>query len=124
MTTATHLPVTTLSASSLIGNPVRNARGDDMGKVEDLMISLKTGVIAYAVVSFGGFLGMGEKYFAVPWGAMRLDTAHKEFVLPIAKDVLKEAPGFDKDEWPDFEDISWAAGVSAFYRTHANWQES
>lgn len=71
----------------------------------------------YAVLSFGGFLGMGEKLFAVPWSALTLDTATKSFKLNVDKDRLKTAPGFDKDHWPNMADATWAQTIHTYYGT-------
>lgn len=86
----------TLSATTLVGDGVRNTAGDSLGKIEELMIDLPTGRVAYAVLSFGGFLGMGDKLFAIPWSALKLDEAAHEFVLNVSKERLEKAPGFDK----------------------------
>jgi PRC-barrel domain len=76
---------------------------------------MSTGTINYAVLSFGGFLGMGDRLFAVPWRALTLDTANKRFTLNASKEQLKNAPGFDKDHWPVMADSTWASGVHNFY---------
>ena len=89
-----------LSASSLIGDDVRNPEGEDLGKLEEIMIDVDTGQVGYAVVSFGGFLGMGDKLFAVPWRTLRIDTDEHELVLDLPREVLENAPGMDRDEWP------------------------
>ena len=68
-----------------------------------------------AVIGVGGFLGMGDKLFAVPWSALRLDTENKRFTLDVTKERLKEAPGFDKDAWPDMANPTWAKGVHDYY---------
>jgi hypothetical protein len=73
--------------------------------------------VAYAVLSFGGFLGLGEKLFAVPWQALHLDTINKRFVLNIDKERLKTAPGFNTDAWPDMSDVTWANQIHSFYGT-------
>ena len=111
-----------LSASTLSGDGVRNAAGEDLGKIEDFMIDLENGRVAYAVLSFGGFLGMGNKLFAVPWQAMTLDTADHKFVLNVDKELLKKAPGFDKDNWPDMTDRSWGAGIYQYYGQKPYWE--
>ncbi len=113
---------TTLSASSLIGNDVRNGVGDDLGDVKDIMIDVETGTIAYAVLDMGGFLGIGNKLFAVPWRALSLDTDSHEFVLDVDKETLDNAPGFDKDNWPDFSDRVWGTTVYAHYRLRPHWE--
>ena len=96
-----------LSASTIIGDHVRNPEGEDLGKIEELMIDVKAGRIAYAVLSFGGFLGLGDKFFAIPWETLSLRPREKEFVLNIDKEKLKEAPGFDKNDWPMTGDVEW-----------------
>ena len=106
-----------LSATTIIGDSVRNPEGDDLGKIEDLMLDLEFGRIAYAVLSFGGFMGVGNKLFAVPWPAMTLDTVNKRFTLNVVKEALKDAPGFDKARWPSMSDKTWASGVHKFYGT-------
>jgi sporulation protein YlmC with PRC-barrel domain len=112
----------TLSASTLTGDPVRNPQNEDLGKVEELMIDLDDGRVAYCVLSFGGFLGMGNKLFAVPWGAMTLDTANHAFVLDVPKERLKEAPGFDKDHWPDLTDEDVRSEIYGFYNVAPYWE--
>jgi sporulation protein YlmC with PRC-barrel domain len=106
-----------MGADTLIGNDVCNRNGESLGDIKELMIDMSSGQIAYAVMSFGGFLGMGDKLFAVPWQALALDTANKRFTLGVTKDALKDAPGFDKDHWPLMADKTWAGGVHKFYGT-------
>lgn len=106
-----------MSSSSLSGNDVYNRDGEDLGDVKDFMIDMATGKIAYAVLSYGGLLGMGDKLFAVPWAALTLDTVNKRFTLNVNKEALAAAPGFDKDRWPSMSDKTWAGGVHEFYGT-------
>jgi sporulation protein YlmC with PRC-barrel domain len=112
----------TLSASTLIGEAVRNREGEDLGKIEDFMMDLETGRVAYAVLSFGGFLGVGNKLFAVPWDAFTIDSIHHAFVLDVSKERLKEAPGFDKDHWPDVADAEAPTRIFAFYGVTPDWE--
>jgi sporulation protein YlmC with PRC-barrel domain len=112
----------TLSASTIIGDPVHNAMDENLGKIEDLMIDLSSGRIAYAVLSFGGFLGMGNKLFAVPFRAMKVDTEKHAFVLDVPKDRLKDAPGFDKDNWPDVSDMGYRSQIYSFYNVPKDWE--
>src|SRR5690349_10072375 len=84
-----------LSASTLAGDRVRNSRGDDLGKVDEIMIDIPSGRVAYAVLSFGGVMRMGNKLFAVPWNALRVDEDDKCFILDVDKRTLESAPGFD-----------------------------
>ena len=113
-----------MSASSLAGDGVRNAAGEDLGKVKEIMIDLRSGRVAYAVLSFGGFLGAGDKLFAIPWNALTLDEDRKEFVLDVDKDTLKNAPGFDKDNWPDMADEAWGGRISSYYGVRPYWDEA
>ncbi len=110
-----------LSCTSLCGNKVRNNKDEDLGKVEDIMLDLNEGKIAYAVLSFGGFIGIGEKLFAVPWSALRLDQVKREFVLDLDKEALKNAPGFEKDKWPDFADATFGKQIHEHYKTQPYW---
>jgi len=106
-----------MGADTLIGDSVVNAQEEDLGDIKEIMLDMQTGQVAYAVLAFGGFLGMGEKLFAVPWQALHLDTVNKRMVLNVEKERLKTAPGFDKDAWPDMSDMSWASGIHSFYGT-------
>ena len=90
-----------LSATTLIGDKVVNRSGEELGSIKELMIDLDEGHVAYAVLSFGGLMGLGEKLFAIPWEAMDLDTEQHVFILSVPKEALENAPGFDKDNWPD-----------------------
>jgi sporulation protein YlmC with PRC-barrel domain len=110
-----------LAADTLVGDRVVNLQKEDLGKIEHLMIDLGTGRIAYAVLSFGGFLGMGDKLFAIPWSALAVDTVEKRFILNVEKDLLNRAPGFDKDHWPNMADRSWGAKVFTYYGAKPYW---
>jgi sporulation protein YlmC with PRC-barrel domain len=109
-----------MSASTLTGDDVYNLQDEKLGDVKDIMLDVSTGKVAYAVLSFGGFLGMGEKLFAVPWAALKLDTDNKRFTLNADKERLENAPGFDKDSWPDMADPVWANGIHSYYGTTAS----
>lgn len=104
-----------MGADTLIGNDVYNRANEDLGDIKEIMLDMSTGKISYAVLSFSSFLGINEKLFAVPWNALTLDTANKRFILDIDKKRLENAPGFDKDDWPDMADETWAKGVHKYY---------
>jgi sporulation protein YlmC with PRC-barrel domain len=104
-----------MGANTLLGNDVYNMDGEDLGDIKEFMLDMATGKVAYAVLSFGGLFGMGDKLFAVPWAALALDTVNKRFTLNVPKAVLKDAPGFDQDRWPAMSDKTWARGVHEFY---------
>jgi sporulation protein YlmC with PRC-barrel domain len=111
-----------LSASTLAGDKVRNEAGDDLGKIDEIMIDIPTGRVAYAVLSFGGFLRMGNKLFAVPWSVLRVDEDNKQFIMPVDKKVLENAPGFDKDNWPDMADTTWGTQIHRYYGAKPYWE--
>lgn len=106
-------------ASEAVGMKVRNGNGDKLGKVEDIVIAMNSGNIRYVALSFGGFLGIGDKFFAVPFDAVTLqyDADDKDFALvfDVTKEQLEKAPGFEKDHWPDFGNEQWASDVHNFY---------
>ncbi|CAM3859867.1 PRC-barrel domain-containing protein [Polaromonas hydrogenivorans] len=106
-----------MGANTLIGNDVYNLKNEDLGDIKEIMLDMRTGRVSYAVLSFGGFLGMGEKLFAVPWNALTLDTQNKRFTLNVEKDRLESAPGFDQDSWPNMADPSWAKSIHDYYGT-------
>ncbi|HTS60821.1 MAG TPA: PRC-barrel domain-containing protein [Candidatus Acidoferrales bacterium] len=113
-----------LAASTLEGDSVRNTAGEDLGKVDEIMIDIPSGKVAYAVLSFGGVLRMGNKLFAVPWHALTVDEDEKCFILDVDKATLESAPGFDKNNWPDMADTNWGVGIFKHYGMTPYWEES
>lgn len=111
-----------LAATKIIGCRVDNSAGEHLGKIEDLSIDLKQGRIAYAVLSFGGFLGIGDKLFALPWNALQLSAQSERFVLDVDKHALEAAPGFDKDNWPDMGDPVWGSEIHRYYGQQPYWE--
>ena len=111
-------PVERLSATSVIGDRVENLQGEELGKIDNLMINLQTNKIEYAVVEFGSFLGLGGKLFAVPFAELRVDPARKLFILNRDKEYLKQSPGFDKSHWPDTNDHSYFDNVTMYYGSY------
>lgn len=114
---------TALSASTITGDKVRNNEGDKLGNLEEIVIDIGTGRVAYAVLASGGFLGLGDKYFAVPWDLLSIDTDNHEVVIDVDKEVLKDAPGFDKDDWPDVDDRTWMGDIYRYYGSEPYWEE-
>jgi sporulation protein YlmC with PRC-barrel domain len=112
-----------LAASTLAGDSVRNAAGEDLGKVDEIMIDIPSGRVAYAVLTFGGVLGMGNKLFALPWSALRVDEDEKCFILDVDKKKLEHAPGFDKDNWPKMADETWGMELSRYYGVTPYWED-
>jgi len=110
-----------MSAGTLAGDRVRNSADEDLGTIEEIMIDVTSGRVAYAVLSFGGFMGMGNKLFAVPWNALTLDEDQHEFILDVDKNTLENAPGFDKDNWPDMADSNWGSQIHSHYGQQPYW---
>ena len=104
-----------LSASTITGDEVYNMQDEELGTIQDVMLDLTEGKIRYAVLSSGGFLGMGDRLFAVPWNALSLDKENHRFLLDVDIERLKKAPGFDKDEWPNMADPTWNSTVDSYY---------
>ena len=111
-----------ISTTAIIGDNVVNRTGESLGKIEELMLDLEQGRVAYAVLSFGGVLGMGEKLFAIPFEALKLDATREHFTLDVDKDKMRNAPGFDKKNPPQASDRTWGAEVYKFYGYKPYWQ--
>jgi len=108
----------------LTGDRVTNRANEDLGNIEDIMIDLESGQVAYAVVSFGGFLGLGDKLFAVPWTSFEIDTDRHELLMDVEKSTLEAAPGFDKDNWPNFADPAFGATIHSHYGQVPYWERT
>ncbi len=114
-----HSPV---KASSIIGTHVVNRLGDGLGDIKEVVIDPRTGRVAYAVVSFGGFLSMGGKLFAIPFSALEYNVTKSDYVLDVSKERLEAAPGFDKDHWPSMADEKWNRDVYRYYDRSPYWE--
>jgi len=112
-----------MAAGTLAGDKVRNSAGQDLGKIDEIMIDIPTGRVAYAVMSFGGFLRMGNKLFAIPWSVLKVDEDDKCFILDVDRRVLETAPGFDKSNWPDMADTTFRARIFEHYHADPYWDE-
>jgi hypothetical protein len=112
-----------VSASKIIGEAVENRQKENLGKIHELVIDAKEGRLAYAVLSFGGFMGMGNKLFAMPWKAFEFSNTENKLILNVDKKKLETAPGFDKDaKWPDFADRTWGASIYKYYGYEPYWK--
>ena len=112
-----------LSATSIIGTRVVDTAGEPLGNIKELMIDPDDGQVAYVVLSFGGFLGVGDKLFAIPLEALMFGADEQTVVLDVDKDVLKDAPGFDKDHWPDTTqyEAGWLLDIYEYYGYSPYW---
>lgn len=112
---------TGVRASTLQGLDVVNEKGESLGSVSDMVVNLETGQIEYVATSFGGFLGIGDKMFAIPWKSLRFTHAkdnakQKLLVLDIPQETLKDAPGFDQNNWPGTTDNEYWVKIDRFYK--------
>lgn len=114
-------------ASTMIGADVENNQGEDLGDIDDIVIDPQTGQVAYAVVSFGGFLGLGEKHYAVPFAALthvasgqRIGTRER-YLLNIDQERLRNAPAFERNVWPNMADRTWGEQLHAYYGVTPYW---
>ena len=109
---------------NITGSRVINLEGERIGTINNLVIDIDTGSIVYAVLEFGGFMGFGDKLFAVPWQSLTAVPAEGIFVLDQSRARLEKAPGFDKADWPDIGDRGWRSGINAFYLQHAPYNQA
>lgn len=110
-------------ATDLTGKSIRNAASEDLGTLQDIVVDAKSGRILYGVVSYGGFMGLGDKLFAVPWHSLELPTDAKKFVLEVDQERLKSAEGFNQNQWPNFADERWATSNYQHYGQKPYWND-
>lgn len=110
-----------MTASKLCGNKVVNLRNEVLGQIDEIVIDVPRGRVAYAAMASGGFLGLGERMFALPWGALRYDAARQCYVMDARKETFDSAPGFDKDHWPTEPQSEWHSEVHRHYGVPPYW---
>jgi PRC-barrel domain len=115
-------PLQVRLGSHLIGSTVKNPQGKDLGSIKDLVISPEENRVLYAVLSFGGVLGLGEKFFAMPLNALKPAAEAKTFVLEMDPERLRNAPEFNQNNWPQMTDPQWITSVYTFYGLQPDWQ--
>ncbi|CAN5269051.1 hypothetical protein BH10PSE19_BH10PSE19_18850 [soil metagenome] len=111
-----------VKTAEVIKVDVKNPAKENLGNIEEIMLDKLSGRVAYVVLASGGFLGMGEKYFALPWHSLHFDINENCFILNVDKEKIKNAPGFDKDNWPDMADRQWGQKVFDYYGTKPYWE--
>lgn len=110
-----------IKASSIIGTSVVDPADENLGDIKEIVIDPASGRVAYAVVSLGGFLGMGAKLFAIPFSSFKYHQDENNYVLDVPKDKLKKAPGFDTNHWPSMADEKWNRELHAYYEREPFW---
>jgi len=112
-----------VAASKIIGEAVVNLQNENVGKIHELVIDAKKNRVAYVVLTFGGFVGMGNKLFAIPWEAFTFSATENKLILNVDREKLKTAPGFEKDDkWPDFSDTVWGESIYNYYDYVPPWK--
>lgn len=115
MVQATTISRNLVKTAEIIGTPVMNTAGENLGEIKEIVLDKLTGKVQYAVLAFGGILGLGDKLFALPWEVLSYDETEDAFILNIDKEILKTAPGFDKNRWPDLADAKLIGTITTFY---------
>jgi hypothetical protein len=110
-----------ISASKVTGTDVYNTAGDHLGEVKDVMIDKRSGKIAYAVMSFGGFLGLGEQYHPLPWATLKYDTRQGGYVVGVTVDQLKSAPTYAANQKPAWDDRAYETRIHDYYKAAPYW---
>jgi sporulation protein YlmC with PRC-barrel domain len=109
-------------ASQCVSTRVVSETGEPLGKVEDVVLDLRECCVVAVAISFAGFLGLGEKLFVVPLSVMSFDSMGRQFVLHVDREALENAPGFDREEWPDLNDRRWAEEIYSYYGYPPYWE--
>ncbi len=112
---------TVVTARRLEGTIVYGATGEKVGDIEDLMIDKVSGKVAYAVLAFGGFLGMGERHHPLPWSILKYDAAKSGYVVQLDKAILKDAPSFGSSDDVSWADEGWGRRVHDYYKAKPYW---
>ena len=110
-----------IAADKVEGTTVYNRAGDKLGCVDNVMIDKISGRVAYAVMSFGGFLGMGKDHYPLPWGALSYDPGVNGYVVDLDPEVLKGAPGYEQADTVDWADESWNRRLHDYYDVPPYW---
>jgi sporulation protein YlmC with PRC-barrel domain len=112
---------TLIAADKVSGTSVYNAAGESLGEIYDVMIDKASGKIAYAVMSFGGFLGIGEQYHPIPWSLLRYDTGQGGYIVNLDKRQLEGAPVFSENDEPAWGDRAYDEKVYGYYKASPYW---
>ncbi|MBP6918732.1 MAG: PRC-barrel domain-containing protein [Legionellaceae bacterium] len=104
-----------VKASEITGTKVKNMAGENLGEINDVVIDKSQGKISYLVLDFGGLFGFGNKFFAMPWNLFTYDQKDGNYIIKLDKERLKNSPGFDKDNWPNFSEQAFVTSINKYY---------
>ena len=110
------VPFNLVRSKKVVGVKVTNAQNESLGMIEEVVIDKVSGQTYYVVLSFGGIMGLGDKLFALPWQMLHFNQDKDCFEIDVDKDQLKNAPGFDKNDWPNLSDNDWGKTISSYYK--------
>lgn len=110
-----------VSANKVEGTPVYNGQGEHLGEIDDLVIDKYSGQVVYALMSFGGFLGIGERLHPLPWGVLKYDRLREGFVVDIDREALEKAPSYERGELGDMADEAWNRRIYGYYDVPPFW---
>lgn len=110
-----------IAASQVNGTAVYNARGERLGTVEDVMIDKVSGQVRYAVLSFGGFLGIGDRHYPLPWSVLNYDINQGGYLVHLDKETLENAPSYGENEAVSWDDPTWGRSVYDYYKADPYW---
>jgi hypothetical protein len=119
---ATDETSTLISSDKVEGTAVYNRAGEKLGSIHTLMIDKTSGKVAYAVMSFGGFLGIGDRYHPLPWSVLDYETSQGGYVVDLDRSKLEGAPTYGTSETPNWSDRSWGQQVHDYYGTRPYWE--
>jgi PRC-barrel domain len=119
---ATDETSTLISSDKVEGTAVYNRAGEKLGSIHTLMIDKRSGKVAYAVMSFGGFLGIGDRYHPLPWSVLDYETSQGGYVVDLDRSKLEGAPTYGTSETPNWSDRSWGQQVHDYYGTRPYWE--
>jgi sporulation protein YlmC with PRC-barrel domain len=112
---ASHETMDLIAADKVEGTSVYDPNGNKLGSIDTVMIDKASGKVSYAVLSFGGFLGMGTSKYPLPWNQLKYDTREGGYVVSVTEEQLKGAPNYDRDTYGDWSDRAWTSRIDDYY---------
>jgi sporulation protein YlmC with PRC-barrel domain len=110
-----------ISASKVNGTYVYNSAGENLGSIYDVMIDKNSGQVAYAIMSFGGFLGMGDNYHPLPWSQLKYDVNKSGYLVNLDKRQLENAPSYNSTSSPNWDDRAYGKSINDYYGNTGGW---